>query len=272
MQLTKLDLPRREIDYTRFIKRRAAESDCTLTIDEPTILTSNGKLVAIYDILDADVDGVVEAVTGIKYSVSERTGGLKSTSRVFGYMPRITMRRDYCTSVSLAFDSPKKHAVVAEFGKLLSKNYQLRAPEVYAKHLEELGKKIKPDWVIPDSVFTSGIINKNNPLKYHLDTGNIKDVFSCMLVLRQGVEGGYLCLPEFDVKFMLKDKSVFMFDGQGIVHGVTPMRVQEGGYRYSLVYYAMRQLWKCMTIDQELARIKQVKTEREVNRATNLHT
>ena len=55
-----------------------------------------------------------------------------------------------------------------------------------------------------------------------------------------------------------------MFDGQGIMHGVTPITYESPlSYRYSIVYYSLKQMWKCLTIDEELVRIRNKKTQRE---------
>lgn len=123
------------------------------------------------------------------------------------------------------------------------------------------------DYVIQDSAFTSGIINKNNPLKYHFDRGNFVDVWSNMLVFKHRIEGGFLSCPEFDIGFELKHNSLLMFDGQGILHGVTPIkRHGPESYRYSIVYYSMRQMWQCRPLGEEIDRIRKKKTERERKR------
>jgi hypothetical protein len=78
-----------------------------------------------------------------------------------------------------------------------------------------------------------------------------------MLVLREGMKGGWLVLPEYDARFFLRNNSIFMFDGQQILHGVTPMaKEREDGYRYSIVYYSLRGMWKCLTLTEELAQAR----------------
>ena len=54
------------------------------------------------------------------------------------------------------------------------------------------------------------------------------------------------------------------FCGYRWVHGVTPMKVvAEDGYRYSIVYYALRGMKDCFTYAVETARGKKKRTERE---------
>ena len=42
---------------------------------------------------------------------------------------------------------------------------------------------VRPEWRIPGTIFTSGIINKNNPLRYHRDAGNFPRLWSCMYAI-----------------------------------------------------------------------------------------
>ncbi len=58
-----------------------------------------------------------------------------------------------------------------------------------------------------------------------------------------------------------------MFDGQSILHGVTPInKVSPKGYRFSIVYYTLKRMWQCLEVDEELVRVRQKKTERERTR------
>ena len=262
-----LQVQRRPVRFQDYIKRRAQPEDCSKVIDEPCIVMEGDKRICIYDVLKEDTSALASAMHKVKYQTTTRTSGLKTTSRIFGYSPRNILRKDFCGSTSLSTEAPNIHSIIGQFAKILTKHYREKAPEIFDKHMS-LAKKIKKEWVMPDSVFTSGIINKNNPLKYHFDTGNFKEVYSCMLVLRKNVQGGLLCLPEFDTAFMLKNNAVFMFDGQQIVHGVTPMQTVGDGYRYSLVFYALRQMWKCLTVDEEIARIRTLKMQPELKRVT----
>ena len=139
------------------------------------------------------------------------------------------------------------------------------------KHAEVTGEKVLGEYKIPKTPFTSGIVNKDNQLKYHFDTGNFKEVYSAMLVLKRDIAGGHLSIPEFDMGIELKNNSLFMFDGQGLLHGVTPIfKKTARAVRYSIVYYSMRQMWNCLPITDELIRIRKKKAERENNRVERL--
>ncbi len=64
----------------------------------------------------------------------------------------------------------------------------------------------------------------------------------------------------------IANDSVLLFDGQDILHGVTPFTVSDDGYRYTVVYYSLQRMWDCLTITDELARIRNLKTQRERKR------
>jgi hypothetical protein len=127
---------------------------------------------------------------------------------------------------------------------------------------------VKNEWRITDTPFTSGIINQNNRLKYHFDSGNFDSVYSNMIVLKDNVKGGFLAVPEFDMVFECANNTIVMFDGQKIMHGVTEIYKQTPtAHRYSIVYYSLQQMWNCDTIDEELLRIREIKKLRELKRA-----
>lgn len=269
-----LVLKKRNLDLNEYIKRTALETDYETLITEPTILVDaeDGQVKIIYDYLtDFNTDEVVDALKRIKYHEGQRSRGLVSRSRIFGYRPRLEMRADFCSTTSLAVEAPTEHALVAGLATKLEEHYKKYNQQGYAKHKAIADEKVKPAYRMEGtSVFTSGIINKNNPLKYHFDTGNFKDVYSCMIVFKGGIEGGYLAVPEYNIAFQLPNNSIFLFDGQGILHGVTPIRrLNEQSYRFSVVYYSLKRMWQCLTVDEELARIRKKKTERERIRMEN---
>lgn len=263
-----LELQAKQLNYKDFVKRTAQESDYETLITEPTIATLNGEIKFVYDVIPDDISTAtfVDALKSIKYHEGKRARGLVSRSRIFGYRPRLEMRADFCSSSSLASEFPKEHQTVCDFAAVIEKIYADRHPQGFEKHKSDVSD-VRKEWKINEGIFTSGIINKNNPLKYHFDTGNFNKVYSCMPVFKSGIGGGHLAIPEFGVGVELKDRSIFMFDGQSIMHGVTPIKYESPlSYRYSVVYYSLKRIWQCLEIDAELARIRNKKTKREKER------
>lgn len=263
-----IEVKKRDLDLKEWIKRSAKEEDFETLIDEPCIVMVDGEIKIVYDHLQEDTTSVQKALQKIKYQTGKRSRGLVSTSRIFGYRPRNEMRQDFCSSTSLATEAPKEHDVIARLALTLETYYKKYNIEQYEKHAAEALEKIKESWRMnKESIFTSGIINKNNPLKYHFDTGNFTNVYSMMVVFKHDVEGGYLSLPELGLGFKLPNNSLFLFDGQGMLHGVTPIkRLTPQAYRYSIVYYTLKRMWQCLEINEEIARIRNQKTVRERTR------
>lgn len=265
--MKRIEVTKKSLDLKEWVRRSAVETDFSTLIKEDAAIFIDGKLRVIYKKLAFDQNEIVKALQTIKFQETTRTSGLVTTSRIFGYMPRIVQRSDYCRIASLAKDFPKEHDIVCRYAKMTCELYQKEDPDMYKIHEYEARTKVRPQYIIPGTPFTSGIINKNNPLKYHFDSGNFKSVYSNMLAFKHNVTGGYLSLPEYDIGLEIADNSVLIFDGQGILHGVTPFKLTApDGYRYTIVYYSLQQMWKCLPLDEELIRIRNKKTERELKR------
>lgn len=267
-----LQVTKAHLDPKDYIKRSALESDYSPQnlIKESCIIEFEGKPIVIYKCLDDegfDAMEITSALQRIDYHTATRSGGLVSTSRIFGFSPRNQMRKDFCSATSLINDFPKEHAIVCNYGAKVAQLYAQTAPAVYSKH-QALAEKALGEWKIHDSPFTSGIINKNNPLKYHYDSGNFNGVYSCMLGFKHNTAGGYLALPEYDCALEIASNSVTIFDGQSILHGVTPIKsLAEDAYRFTIVYYSLKKMWECLPLSKEIIRIRNRKTTRERNRA-----
>ena len=270
VQINKVEVKPKGIVLKDYVKRAALESDYSTVYTDNTLVVVDGVVRVIYLDLATfgfDPNAIIGALKQIKYETNERTNGLKTTSRIFGFAPRVTMRKDFCSASRLATEAPKQHAIIADYAKRVSEIYRSIDADVYDKHLE-LASKVLGDWRIEDTPFTSGIINKNNPLKYHFDTGNFEDVYSCMLGFKKDIHGGYLACPDYDCAFEIKNNSLLIFDGQNILHGVTPFReLSTDAYRYTIVYYSLKGMWSCLPLDEEIIRIRNVKSAREFKRA-----
>ena len=251
-----------------FVKRKASASDCKRFVTAPSKVFVDGVLAALYlDISAMDTAALVEAVRSVKFATADRTGGMPSSSRVFGYMPRRPMGRgDFCAAASLDRDFPEQSKTIGAFVGELAKFYSAQNPAVYAHHAAKAAK-ILPEYTIHE-LFSSGIVNKDNLLPYHLDGGNIPGCWSLMPVFKKDIEGGHLSCPEIDLCFELADHTALMFDGQRLVHGVTPfMKTSPDGYRFSVVYYTMKQLWACLPFEQEIQRARVNRTAVEARSA-----
>jgi hypothetical protein len=267
-----IEIKPKEIDINSFKKRTALDSDAEILINEDTIITTNGQPVIMYCKLKENLNNLRWAVNNIKYSQGKRARGLIHQSAVFGYKPKVPMRQDFCSATSMSRNHAKEHFIITEFAKNLTEYYKSSFPEVFSKHINIVQEKIKNEWVIKGTPFTSGIINKDNALKYHFDAGNFKGVLSNMVAFKKNMNGGKLVIPAYNIKLEIEDGSLSVFDGQSILHGVTPFEKKSSdAYRYTIVYYSLEQMWKCETISNELIRIRSKKKEREFKRLDNEH-
>jgi hypothetical protein len=268
-----IDVTRRPVNAKEYKARYAVESDASILINEDTLLVEDGNPIVLYKKIDwCDTELLRKACQTVKYTTDTRlpkkeSKGITTRSAIFGYKPRIPLRQDFCSAAAMASGQTKHHQIVTRFAENLTEIYKTYFPETFAYHEKLMNEKVKPEWRIPRSVFTSGIINKNNPLQYHHDTGNFKHVLSNMVAFKYGMTGGRLVMPEYDMKLEIADNTVSIFDGQSIVHGVTPLiKMRPDAYRYTIVYYSLEQMWKCDSIKEEVLRIRKLKKEREMKR------
>ena len=271
--MRKIILKRREIVLKDYKYRTAVEADYSRLINEDCMLfdEDSGKIIAIYFKLPETPSELLMAIMSIKYDKNRRLQGLITHSRIFGYRPREKIRNDYCSSASLSMTSPRQHSVIVDFAKTLTKYYKEFAPDIFNEHSEIADDNIMKEWLIEDTPFSSGIVNKNNELHYHHDAGNFKNVYSNMVAFKSNVRGGFLSIPEYDVGLEIATNSVLLFDGQKLLHGVTPIQLlNKNSYRYTIVYYTLKAMWNCEEVNTELQRYKGKRTSIEKRRFQKL--
>lgn len=264
-----LDATLRDIDPKVLQRRSAKDSDCDTLVTEDCVVRVGGqaKIIYVAKLFHPSIDLARDAVKRVKYQTSTRTSGLVSTSRIFGYAPRNMLRGHACRSTSMATEQPKEHAAICSAAPIIDAQYQKFFPEVHELH-RETAKKVREQWMIPGSVFTSGIVNYNNPLQYHFDAGNFSQVCSAMIAFRHKTQGGHLACPELGIAFEIADRSLILFDGQKLLHGVTPIkRLSEDAFRFTVVYYSLKQMWNCDTVQNEVDALRERRTKIEQKRA-----
>jgi len=268
-----IDLPIKDIDLSLFMKATAKESDCSILIDYDCLITSGGKPKILYLKLTEDTSEVRQACKNIKYSKVERlsrglvTGGF---NRTFGLRPKrgISQFANMCSATSLAKESQIEHDILCEFVKKITPLYEKYFPEEWKINNNQLEKKVLREWKIEGTPFTSGIVNKNSQLQYHFDIGHFEQAMSIMLTLKGGCKGGGLCFPELDIRLELADNTVLIMDGQELLHGVTSIIPNKlNHYRNTIVWYSLKQMWKCLPIDEEIIATRKMRANKEADRA-----
>ena len=274
-------LQKRSIDPVDYRDRLATELDCSLRIDEPCIVYVEGsdgqgsnlaeEPAIVYlelDESDSGLAALAELLQGVTFPTKQRTRGMISTSKTFGYQPRkIVQGKEACHTAAMTHEFPAASTAVCSLASRVAAYYQMFNPAAFARHQETVAQ-VLPMWRLGESPFTSGIVNKDNQLPYHYDAGNFKGVWSNMICLKDGIEGGNLSCPELDATFVLKNNSIIMFDGQGLLHGVTPFKKKRPrSYRYTVVYYSLAAMWMCKPPEEEIVEAAKRRRLRELKRA-----
>lgn len=229
-----------------------------MLITEDTVITKNDVPIVVYlkqRVPDAKL--LLSVLQNIKYETSTRTSGLVTSSRIFGYAPRNLIRNLSCRAVSLARTQPRENDFLKQFAVIAENQYKLVNEALHKRHSSMTIENVKKNYRMSGSMFTSGIVNENNPLKYHFDTGNYLGVWSAMFAVKRDIKGGHLSIPELDLKFECLDGSLILFDGQSLLHGVTPIvKLNAQSVRYTVVLYSLKNMWSCETPQDEIEKMR----------------
>ena len=189
-----------------------------------------------------------------------RLSGIVVTHRTFGFTPPVPLRRRYhCAQSRLDVDHPVISGLIAEFCAEAEHAFRVQAPDAYAATTTRIHDLIPNRWLIAGTPWTSGIINHTAALPYHRDKNNVPGSWSAMLCARHAMAGGLLHLADYDVWLTVPHGSLLVFDGQSVVHGVSPMRpTGPNPYRFTLVTYARLGMRVCAPNPADEARRAQV--------------
>lgn len=233
-------------------------------IEPPAKLYAEGRCIGIYDTLPSWLGQKGHAIAQkVKPKKQTRTQGLPTKSSVLGALPRLALRNYYCRFSADTSENPELWNLAKEFALHVCKIYEEHLPEEYERHLAQTKETIVPDWVVPGTPFTTINFNVNHAIRHHRDAANQKGVWSNVIILRKKARGGLLVLPEYGVALTQSDGALIIFDGQKVMHGVTPIQMEATGYRCSVVLYALDQFKNCYPYAQELEHIKNHRTKVE---------
>lgn len=145
--------------------------------------------------------------------------------------------------------------------------YAELVPDRYAAQ-QQWARGVHPDWLIPDTPFTTITVNNTYSTGVHQDAGDLKDGFSTLAVARRGsYSGGLLVLPEYRLAVDMGDGDLLLFDPHQW-HGNTGIRCPhtadlgdlarpcpEGCERVSLVAYARTKVAGCASSQVEATKL-----------------
>jgi hypothetical protein len=254
-------------NFEHYLKKIPKKTECDRIIKNDTIIQENGEVIIIYKILTADqIAKVKRLVKNTKYSKSARSNGIPTQSAIFGSLPRVPYRNDYCRITADTKTQRKIAYEILEFSKIIDDVYKDLLPAQHELNLQIVRSNVEQDYIIKDTPFTTINFNVNHAIKYHRDTGNFKDVYSNVLIIKEDVIGGHLICPEYNIGFEQSDGALILFNGQNIIHGVTPIKqISDKGFRASCVFYSLATMKNCYPYEAELERIKKVRDKIESN-------
>jgi hypothetical protein len=203
--------------------------------------------------------------TSLSARGGSRLSGIKAPSKTFGYLPPQPLRNRFtCQAADLERADPELSARLADLGDMAWDETCRAMPGPSAVHHAAVQRTIEPLWRINAGAWTSGIINRNNPLPYHRDSGNLDGCVSAMVCLRRGAHGGHLHIAPYDTWLAIGDRTLTVFDGAHLMHGVSPFALDRHGRRFTIVFYVRRGLAiGAPTIGDELARARLVATSHD---------
>jgi hypothetical protein len=232
-------------------------NDVNRIIKEDTLVYADGKLVAIYQKVDFDLSSVLSACLHLKFNTYIRQSGLVTQTINLNASPRNQKRDNLCRFSKLRKVQPSLHQIFEDAARETAAKYRLHFKSRYADQVKQsyVGQqRIDANYLIKGTPFTGGVINKDTALGYHFDAANTANGISCMLILKAGVAGGELVLPELDVGFSCQDGYMLLFDGQAYLHGVTKIVKPnlKKGYRYTIVFYNNKGMHLCLPPEEEI--------------------
>jgi len=242
-------------------------------IHEDCAFIKDGKTVGIYIKIDKNKLSLIrKAALTTKLTKGSRTRGLPTQSSVFGALPRIARRNDFCRYSAHTKSEVSNTNIMFNFMSDLVNIYKKYLPDQYKRDLAVISESVVDDYKIKkESPFLTCNINVNHAIKYHRDTGNFKENLSNVLILKNGITGGELVFPEYRFALAQDDGYLAIFDGQQEIHGVMPIfQTSESPYRASIVYYSLEQMKHCYPYKMEVERLQKVATKRALNRSQGI--
>jgi hypothetical protein len=194
---------------------------------------------------------------GNHYKEVKRDGTLSKTTRgglvhsgIIGYFDR-SARFPFCRQTAFLIHQAAKWKKFLPYIRRADEGFREFMPDRW-KVQREWADRTAPDWVIPESTFTTVTVNKNFQTAVHKDAGDLNDGFGVMSCLRNDkYEGGHLCFPEYRVAVDYTSGCLCLADVHEW-HGNTPLRNLRVGYeRITLVFYYREHMIHCKTATEE---------------------
>jgi hypothetical protein len=268
---------------TKQVGSQAFEVVCEHEILPNTIVRAKGtnEILLVYGRFEQKHLELKSICRAIKFSKHRRLTQLindyerpESVDIAFGSRPPNPVFGLAASQCIFNKSSPNWYSSICGLGAELETLYAKHEPIKHAKQ-KQVVSDIHEDWRLPKtSCYTQGVLNDANVLGYHFDRDNVPNGFSAMAYFKRHVTGGNLVLPQLNAKLICEDETYVLFDGQSLLHAVTPILKgdKKSSYRYSFVFYARQSMVGLESFERELEKTKKKEMElrfRKINEHAN---
>ncbi len=267
------------------------DEDYNLLIHKDTTVRGlNGEILAVYQrnvIPEEIVNNTYPVLHGLKkYQSNNRTlasglpqyknnrGTRSSTIKpiasttIGGFDPKNNM--PYCRLTAWSGNEVEKYSELFPLFQKIGSEMQRVAPKRYEAQMDFVNRT-HPDWVIPNTPFTTITVNNSYPTGVHTDKGDLDEGISTLAVIAKGeYEGGYLTLPEYRIAFNVGHRDLLIFNAHEW-HGNTKLEMKsEDAERISVVCYYRENMAKCDSMAEEESKKKEIAERKMVKDNTGV--
>ena len=179
-------------------------------------------------------------------SVSSYKVGNSVESIIAGYYDKATRHdpRVPCRTTAFTRDEVVKWEASLPLLQEVDRLYESVQPDAYQEQLE-LAQRV-PDYIIPDTIFTTITINSNFRTACHIDKGDYHRGYSALIVCEEGEwEGCYLGFPQYGLCVDIREGD-FLLMNPHEYHCNTQLHLKsESATRMSIVFYFREGMLKC---------------------------
>jgi hypothetical protein len=178
----------------------------------------------------------------------------------FDRYPRIP----YGRATSYTEKNREKFEMAFPFLQTLAKGFKELMPWRYSNQMEA-AKKLDPQFLVPETPFTTITVNKTFRTAAHFDAGDLNSGLSNLLVLSNNgnYKGGYLIAPEYRVAVNVRPGDLLLINNHEVMHGNTPIELlDEEAERISLVCYFREKMLELGSKEYEDCRYEFVESRR----------
>lgn len=260
------------------------DSDYNVLLTGPTALRMpDGRLLCVYvpGAIKREAEDFYPILTKIRGATDNRglasgttrviTGPAQTRTRSMPVMSSILGAADaagrfpYCRLTVFSANETEQWTELRPLFQRIAQQFETYVPDRYQRQVD-FCKRTHPDWVIPDTPFTTITVNNSYSTGVHTDKGDLDEGFSCLAVLRKGsYTGGNLVFPEYRVAVGMHDGDLLLMDAH-VHHGNTQMVCECGekllnkpcekcgAERISVVCYYRTNMVKCGSPEDESAK------------------